>query len=237
MVKALFFDAGNTLVFADTSKTLAPLHSMGIRPSREQLFAAECAAKLRRDDEAAQGAKLADRDYWDIFYSTLLAALEEDERAQAAIAGADRYSGFQMQIKQRLVRKSQAAANWELVVPGTREVLMDLRTRYRLAVISNSDGHMASLIARVGLGDCFEVVIDSGIVGHQKPDVRIFQAGLSTLGVGAVESLYIGDIYSVDYTGAQAAGMQALLFDACGAYRERGLPRVENMAELHERLM
>jgi len=46
------------------------------------------------------------------------------------------------------------------------------------------------------------------------------------------ESLYVGDVYSVDYRGAKGAGMDAVLFDVCGAYREKGLPRVESLAEL-----
>ena len=48
------------------------------------------------------------------------------------------------------------------------------------------------------------------------------------------ESLYVGDVYSVDYEGAKKAGMDAVLFDVAGAYRERGLPRVESLAELED---
>ena len=46
----------------------------------------------------------------------------------------------------------------------------------------------------------------------------------------------MGDVYSVDYRGATRAGMQAVLFDVCGAYREKGLPRVESLEELTEML-
>jgi FMN phosphatase YigB (HAD superfamily) len=50
------------------------------------------------------------------------------------------------------------------------------------------------------------------------------------------ESLYVGDVYSVDYVGATQAGMQAVLFDVAGTYREEGLPRVESLQELSEKL-
>jgi hypothetical protein len=30
--------------------------------------------------------------------------------------------------------------------------------------------------------------------------------------------------------------MQAMLFDVCGAYRDRGLPRVESLEELERKL-
>jgi FMN phosphatase YigB (HAD superfamily) len=51
------------------------------------------------------------------------------------------------------------------------------------------------------------------------------------------QSLYVGDVYSVDYLGATGAGMQALLFDVAGTYRELGLPRVESLEELEEELL
>jgi FMN phosphatase YigB (HAD superfamily) len=48
----------------------------------------------------------------------------------------------------------------------------------------------------------------------------------------AAESLYVGDVYSVDYVGARQAGMQAVLLDVAGAYRDREFPRVESLAGL-----
>jgi FMN phosphatase YigB (HAD superfamily) len=50
------------------------------------------------------------------------------------------------------------------------------------------------------------------------------------------ESLYVGDVYSVDYLGATSAGMQAVLMDVPGAYRDKGVPRVESLAELQTAL-
>ena len=56
------------------------------------------------------------------------------------------------------------------------------------------------------------------------------------MGARPEESLYVGDVYAVDYRGANGVGMEAVLFDACGAYREKGLPRVESLEELVERI-
>jgi FMN phosphatase YigB (HAD superfamily) len=42
----------------------------------------------------------------------------------------------------------------------------------------------------------------------------------------------VGDVYSVDYVGARQAGIEAVLFDVAGAYRERDLPRVESLIGL-----
>ena len=50
------------------------------------------------------------------------------------------------------------------------------------------------------------------------------------------ESLYVGDVYSVDYLGATSAGMQAILMDVPGAYRNKGVPRIESLEELKSSL-
>ena len=64
----------------------------------------------------------------------------------------------------------------------------------------------------------------------------IFQAALRNMKVAAGESLYVGDVYSVDYLGATRVGMQAILFDVAGVYQGDGLPRVESLQELERRL-
>jgi FMN phosphatase YigB (HAD superfamily) len=46
--------------------------------------------------------------------------------------------------------------------------------------------------------------------------------------------LYVGDLYSVDYVGARNAGMQAVILDVAGTYRDRDLPRVETLSELEQ---
>ncbi len=221
MLRAIFFDAGNTLVFPDPARSLAPLRELGIDPTREQLQAAERATRLRRDEAAASGTLvLGDEQYWRIYYSTLLAELGVDDAA----------------VFDALVREARRSGNWQFVRPGTREALQALRQRFQLGVISNSDGRMAALLERVHLADCFDGITDSADAGVEKPDPRIFQAAMQRLGVAPAESLYVGDVYSIDYVGAQAAGMQAMLFDVCGAYRDRGLPRVESLEELSQRV-
>ena len=99
-------------------------------------------------------------------------------------------------------------------------------------MISNSDGKIEHVLSRCGIADCFESITDSGTVGVEKPRPEIFEAALSAMQARAVESLYVGDLYSVDYVGARNAGMEAVLFDVSGAYRDRELPRVESLEQL-----
>ncbi|MGC2792139.1 MAG: HAD hydrolase-like protein, partial [Candidatus Sulfotelmatobacter sp.] len=100
-----------------------------------------------------------------------------------------------------------------------------------VAVISNSDGKIEHVLSRCGIADCFESITDSGTVGVEKPHAAIFEAALSAMQARADESLYVGDMYSVDYLGARSAGMEAVLLDVSGAYRDRELPRVESIEQ------
>jgi putative hydrolase of the HAD superfamily len=86
------------------------------------------------------------------------------------------------------------------------------------------------------LDGCFASFTDSRHCGFEKPDRRIFECALAELGATPEESLYVGDIYSIDFVGAQAAGMGAVLIDVAGAYRDTAHPRVESLAELETRL-
>jgi len=121
-------------------------------------------------------------------------------------------------------------------LPGTRERLRQLGTQYRIAVISNADGKIEDVLKRSAIADCFLTITDSGLVGFEKPHPEIFRQALKSLNADPEDSLYVGDVYSVDYAGATSAGMQAILMDVSGAYREKGLPRVESLEELQTTL-
>ena len=140
------------------------------------------------------------------------------------------------QLRDSLVDGTRSSANWCVVRPGTRAALQRLGQRYSLGVISNADGKIASILERCGIADCFTTITDSGLVGHEKPHPAIFEAALRDMGSTAGQSLYVGDIYSVDYLGATRSGMQAILFDVAGTYRDTDLPRVESLEELERKL-
>ena len=98
-------------------------------------------------------------------------------------------------------------------------------------MISNADGKIADVLRRCNIADCFRTITDSGLIGYEKPHPEIFRQALSQMNAKAEESLYVGDLYSVDYLGATGAGMQAVLMDVPGAYRDKDVPRVESLEE------
>ena len=88
-------------------------------------------------------------------------------------------------------------------------------------MISNSNGSARTLLEGAGLGDELDFVIDSALVGVEKPDPRIFRLALEQAGVAPHEAVYIGDLYSVDVLGSRAAGLRSILLDPRGYWGER----------------
>jgi HAD superfamily hydrolase (TIGR01549 family) len=215
--RVIFFDVGNTLLFPNRAKMLAPIPS-DRHPTLEQWQALERKTKHEFDRSMQTGR--VDHGFWWTFHTHLLADLGEDASR-----------------REELVANSQNSAHWDQIVPGTRDALHRIRQNFRIAVISNADGGIERVLSLCGIADCFESITDSGIVGFEKPRTEIFQAALEAIQVRAEESLYVGDVYSVDYLGARNAGMDAVLLDVAGTYRDRHLQRVESLQKLEPWLL
>jgi HAD superfamily hydrolase (TIGR01549 family) len=112
---------------------------------------------------------------------------------------------------------------WRRPITGMIELVRELRqNRVPLAIISNSEGHLAELVDELGWGADFDVVIDSGRIGIDKPDPRIFAHAGAALQVPLSELLHVGDSWEADVKGALGATASAVWFDA--RHRERELP-------------
>jgi HAD superfamily hydrolase (TIGR01509 family) len=218
MLKNIFFDVGNTLLFPNRDRILAPLHATGVKPAIEQLSDLE--RRTKRDYDQLVQDQHADHSFWWMFYTRLL----------------DECGVTNEPVRDQLVNATRQSANWDVLLPGTREVLDRLAVRHRIGVISNADGKIEQVLTRCGIADCFLTITDSGLVGHEKPHPAIFAAAFEQMKAAPGESLYVGDVYSVDYVGATQAGMQAVLMDVSGAYRDDGWPRVECLEELEASL-
>ncbi len=88
-----------------------------------------------------------------------------------------------------------------------RRWLTTLQSRYQLGVISNNFGNTQGWCDQCGLSPLLDVVIDSTVVGVWKPDPEIFRAAFSALDVSPDETIYVGDTYSHDVSGAKGVGM------------------------------
>jgi HAD superfamily hydrolase (TIGR01549 family) len=211
--KAIFFDVGGTLIFPDLPEMMAPLLRRGIKPTAEQLFLADRAAKhlhMRGADDTP-----GNRGHWYVYFSSLLDQIG---------AGHD--------LLEELAARAGDSSYWTLLAPQAAQTLEQLAREFRLAVISNADGRIRQVLEGAGLAKYFESITDSGVVGHEKPDRRIFDAALASMQLSAEDGLYVGDIYGVDYVGAIGAGMNAVVIDFAGVYEGSTFPRVRTLAEL-----
>jgi HAD superfamily hydrolase (TIGR01549 family) len=216
--EVILFDVGNTLLFPNWERILAPLKELGVVASPEQLRAIERRTKNEFDDLVTHGT--VDQGFWKLYYCHLLELLDVHQNG----------------VSRALSELTRLSSNWDRIRPGTRDALEKIAAKYRIGVISNADGKIAEVLKICGICDCFASITDSGIIGYEKPHPGIFAAALRAMKVAPEHAVYVGDVYSVDYLGATNAGMQAVLFDVAGAYRERGLPRVESLQELLELL-
>jgi putative hydrolase of the HAD superfamily len=200
-LRAVFLDAGNTLIFADRLRILELYHAEGVASDEDRIVRAELQARAQLAARVEEGAVGTEPHLWREYFMTLFRLSGVPEEALAGVG-------------RRLRETHERDHLWTHVDPGTGEALEALLDHgYRLAVISNADGRMEAVLKRTGLTRFLEFVMDSEVVGVAKPDPAIFRAGLERMGVPAEEALYVGDLFPVDVVGAWGAGMEAVLLD------------------------
>ena len=216
MIRAILFDAGGTLIHVDGERFCA---AAGL-PYLPQAFLdaeGEAAAAVRAWVVRHPASRDAER--LPLFLNRLLEALGvEDPQARHAAA-------------ERIWAEHRRANLWSGVAPGAKETLEALGERgYRMGVVSNADGRVRKLLEDAGLTSKLEIVLDSAVVGIEKPDPRIFLAAAEQLDVPPPDCAYVGDIYEIDVVGAQAAGMRAILIGRCPA--PETIERIANLSAL-----
>jgi putative hydrolase of the HAD superfamily len=113
-----------------------------------------------------------------------------------------------------------------MAFPQTQEILAQVKTRYRLAVVSDAQrAYGLPELRAAGLAEYFASVIISGNYGYRKPDSRLFQAALTELKVRPEEAIFIGNDRFRDILGARRVGMKTILF--CPQGNPSGSPETE----------
>ena len=98
----------------------------------------------------------------------------------------------------------------------SREVLLELKQRYRLVLVSNFYGNIATVLKEFGLDGIFENIIESAVVGVRKPDPKIFSLGVEALGMEPNETVVVGDSMDKDIIPATKAGCHTVWFEGEG---------------------
>jgi HAD superfamily hydrolase (TIGR01549 family) len=220
-LRAVLFDAGNTLLFLDYGRMATAVGAALGLPLSGPTLAAGAAAAAR----AMEAPRGTDRER----ASAYLEALFLEAGVPAQRLG---------EVRARLTELHTERHLWSGVAEGTLDVLRRLRgAGLRLGIVSNSDGRVEEALSAAGLRACFDVVIDSALVGVEKPDPAIFRAALDALEVPAEQALYVGDLYEVDVVGARRAGMPAVLLAPAGTPRPLGCVTVASLRALADDLL
>jgi putative hydrolase of the HAD superfamily len=92
--------------------------------------------------------------------------------------------------------------------PGTRDLLADLRRRYRLGMITSGMQRVQeNKLKLLAIAGYFEEIVYSSTLPENKPGRLPFQRLLESLGVEAAAAAYVGDNPLSDFRGANELGM------------------------------
>ena len=99
--------------------------------------------------------------------------------------------------------------------PGVIETHSALTNRgYKVSLISNCMEEVTRLWDTTPFAPMLDVAVLSCEVGMAKPDPRIYALAAERLGVDAEDCLYVGDGSDGEFSGAERAGMTAVLIRA-----------------------
>lgn len=227
-IDTIFLDVGNTLISIDFDWVARELAARGFGCLAEQLRRAEAAARPGYSqrifvDKLPEGT--------DLFLTYLQAMLGRLDVTGCLAPG--ELEALTRELRPVLRPDGRASALWKMVMPRIPEALARLRELgFKLVVVSNSDGTAEQSLEAAGLRPYFAVVVDSAIVGFEKPDPRIFTRALELAGASADRTLHIGDIYHADVLGARGAGIHALLLDPYEDWPSAQIEGVDRLPDL-----
>ncbi len=211
--QAVLFDVGQTILSPDYPflKDLLAQYGVETNLSNLALGAARAREKFFRGNRGEP---------WKEFFSFWFAAV-----------GAR--AGDLPALLTRVYERHHAVYLWNYVEPTARQTFAALRAMgLRLGIVSNADGKVQAVLNQLELAPFFSCIIDSKIVGVEKPDPAIFQYALQTLSLPAENCVYVGDHYDRDVTGARNAGLLPILLDPFDIVPERDVTRIKVLAEL-----
>jgi putative hydrolase of the HAD superfamily len=220
----VFFDVDDTLVewkidWADAFVQVA--REAGINASVEQAtkvlrgafdgFYNECIAK-----HAGAGDV---REFWMDYDGQLLAAL-----------------GVTRDLRERTARLIELLSAPQAIAlfPEVLQVLRDLRERgARLGIVTGRPAAGPDL-ERLGIRDCFDFVLDAFTAGSSKSAGHMFFTAAQAAAAAGRTAWHVGDSYSDDVQGAQAAGIRPVLVDRRAAHPDADCLRITNLRPLPE---
>ena len=227
---ALFLDLGNTLVSVDFAWVCDELDRRGVATTERELQRAEAAARPLVSRAVRRSAKVEGAAAFHRYLAAVLEGVASIRNDSARVLEA-----LAVDLATVLRVPGQTHRLWSNLLPGVRETLEIFhRSGLPVVVVSNSDGSAEDILVRQGLRSFVAGVVDSHVIGIEKPDRGIFDHALSLVAAAPGTALHVGDIFDVDVVGARArgAGLHAMLLDPYGDWPDVDCERIASIAEL-----
>ena len=217
-VTTVLFDAGGVLLDLDYAFVKRLLDARQVATTIEELSASESIARTTIDRRVREGGRSSEA--WRDYFRILLT------RVGAPPAGTE-------EIIDTLAEAHHRVGLWTVAIEGAVQTVRALKDAgHRLGVVSNAEGRVERDLAGAGYAGLFETVVDSHVVGVEKPDPQIFRIAMERMSVAPETAVFLGDVPSVDIAGARAAGLTPVLLDRHDLYASIDVPRLRSIAEL-----
>jgi len=234
VTKAVFFDAGHTLLYAhpDLGTVYAEATaSFGVRLAPERY--AETFVPVFQETTKIYSSTSTASDAQDVAMWRDITRRIYDRLPP--LSGIPFDAWFET-----LYRRFGSPDVWRFY-DDVETVLRDLKSRgLKIGVVSNWDTRLKAISDGLGLTPLVDFIVISAEVGVRKPDPGIFRMALDRAGVRPDEAIHVGDLLEEDVEGARRAGVRAVLIDRKKRITAGGPPAdvrvVNSLAELRELL-
>jgi putative hydrolase of the HAD superfamily len=221
---AVLFDAGGVLVLPDPT-VLAPLldfygGATTVGAHRRAHYAG-MAAKSRAGSSEAE---------WLVYDEAYVAAVgvRDDDLGEAA----------------DVLNRTRTPDLWRWPIPETLDALRRLAAAgIPMGVVSNASGQVEGSLNRsvcqVGRGafTAMRCIVDSQVVGVEKPDARIFDFALPHFAEFVPDRIaYVGDSVAMDIVSSRVAGLHSILIDPYDDHNGADFERISSVQVLADEL-
>lgn len=217
-IKTVLLDAGGVLLDLDYGYLRRLIEARRGDVTVDDLARYEAMARHEIHRQVSEGGRVSEvwRDYFHIILSKVGVPLDDRDEIVDSLWEAHRRFGL-----------------WTVAIEGGPETVAELKSRgFRIGVVSNAEGRVEQDLEAAGYRGMLETVVDSHVVGVEKPDPEIFRIAMERMKVAPESAVYVGDLPSVDVAGALAAGVAPILLDRHGLFEDSPARRICAITEL-----
>ncbi len=224
-LKAVFIDAGNTLLYEKPSRF--EIYAQAARGRGVEITTERMTELMRSAHQALPREIDGGFRYSEKWFSKYIHRIFHEELGLSS----DALPGLSAEIFGRFADPVTFR-----LFPGALELLGGLRERgLAIGIVSNWSQRLPAILAGLGVDGRVDFVLASAIEKVEKPDREIFRRACSRAGASPAEALHAGDDARKDVQGAREAGLSSLRVvhgAGFGEDPETGAPRVGSLFEL-----